>query len=128
MIFLQIKKSAEFKEISSKGKKYHAQSLILLTFNTPEKYLQDLTKNKKAKDFCRVGYTASKLVGGAVIRNLAKRRLREAFRKLFLKYAQNHFDYVIIAKKDIAKADFDKILKDLEFCLKRIHENRAKTK
>ena len=121
MIFLPIQKSAEFKDISLKGDKFYSKTLILLSKATPQFYLQDLEKNKNAKDFCRIGYTVSKAVGNAVNRNLAKRRLREVFRKLFLKYAKNNFDYVIIARKDIALADFVKISGDLEFCLKRIH-------
>jgi ribonuclease P protein component len=40
------------------------------------------------------------------VRNLAKRRLREIFKKLVPLYAKNHYDYVMIARKEIALADF----------------------
>ncbi len=126
MIFLQIKKSAEFKDIGLKGSKFYSSSLILLSKNTSEKYFLNQETGKNAKDFCRIGYTVSKAVGNAVYRNLAKRRLREAFKKLYLKYCKNHQDYVIIARKEIAVADFAKILKDLEFCLRNIHGREKK--
>lgn len=127
MIILSIKKSKEFKEINLKGKKFISHSLILLAKPTSQFYYQDLSGNKKnAKDFCRVGFTASKMVGNAVKRNFAKRRLRHAFQELFLEHAKNHFDYVIIARKEIVDFDFSKILTDLKFCLKKIHENKLK--
>ncbi len=117
---LKITKTAEYQKISKNNDKFYSQSLILLRAKTPEFYNFDDTKGKNAEEFCRFGVTASKKVGSAVIRNRAKRRLREAVKKTFPKFAENGFDYVIIAKTQIKDADFDKILKDLEFCLKRI--------
>lgn len=117
---LTITKSAEFKEISKASCKFYAKSLLVLQNPTPEKYHFDQEKGKNAKEFCRIGYTVSKIVGNAVTRNLAKRRLREAFRDLAETYAKDKMDYVIIAKKEIAEAEFAQIVKDLEFCLKRV--------
>ncbi len=121
MKILRIKKSPEFQKISSSGYKFFSKTITLLSKKTAPNYLQDPTKNQNAQDFCRVGYTVSKTVGGAVARNLAKRRLREAFRALAPIYAKNHYDYVVIARKEIANSEFDKIANDLKFCLKRIH-------
>ena|SRR3989338_1763817 len=120
MKILIIKKSAEFQEIGKNCAKFHAKSLLLLERKTPEKFLCDKKQGKNAIDFCRLGLTVSKKVGGAITRNLVKRRLRHAARGLFKDYAKNHHDYVIIAKSDIAKADFKQILQDLQFCLQRI--------
>jgi len=118
---LPIKKSAEFQKIGKKGEKFYSKTAILLSLPTPSFYLQDLTKNKNAQDFCRIGYTVAKTVSkSAVVRNRAKRRLREAFRAL-APLAKNHRDYVVIARKEIIDADFNKISADLKFCLTRIH-------
>ncbi len=124
---LRIKKSSEFQKISSSGYKFFSKTITLLSKQTPQNYFQDLTKNQNAQNFCRVGYTVSKTVGGAVVRNFAKRRLREAFRNLGILHAKNHYDYVVIARKEIANADFNKIVGDLKFCLKRIHNQPNKT-
>jgi ribonuclease P protein component len=53
---------------------------------------------------------------------LAKRRVRELVRELMPQYAKLQMDYVIIARREIATAEFKKIYDDLKFCLKRIHQ------
>ncbi len=124
---LQIKKSSDFQEISKKGQKFYSKTVLLISLPTSQIYFQNLVKNKNAINFCRVGFTVSKSVGNAVLRNRSKRRLREAFRKLS-EIAQNHHDYVLIARREIVEADFEKILNDLKFCLKRIHQAKNSTK
>ncbi len=125
---LQIKKSAEFQKIGKKGLKFYSKTILLLSHPTPQNYFQNLSEGKNTIDFCRIGYTVSKVVGNAVTRNRAKRRLREVFRKLALIYAKNHFDYVVIARKEISESDFEKISNDLKFCLKRIHQPQSSKK
>lgn len=125
---LPVRKSAEFKSINNKGSKFISKLVILLTHKTPSRYNFDQKQGKNAENFCRVGYTVSKTVGGAVVRNKAKRRLREAFRDLSGKYAKPSHDYIVIARKEIAEADFQEIIKNLEFCIKRIHTPRTNKK
>ena len=120
MKIIQIKKSAEFQKISKKNEKFYSKTVLLLSADTPSFYFQDIANKKNAKDFCRVGFTVSKVVGNAVARNKAKRRLREAVRDLIPKYGSVHKDYVLIARKEIEAADYQAILNDLKFCLKRI--------
>jgi ribonuclease P protein component len=117
---LRIKKSIEFQKIGKKGKKFHSKTLLLLSLPTPEFYLQDKLESKNAANFLRVGFTVSKTVGNAVVRNYAKRRLREACKALLLEYGKNHHDYVIIARREIKGATYETILSDLRFCLRRI--------
>ncbi len=125
---LQIRKSSEFKTISNKGKKFSSKHLVLLAFKTPDFYQQNILEGKNAKDFCRIGYTVSKTVGNSVIRNLVKRRLREAFKVLAKKYAKPHHDYVLIARKEILNLEYKELFSDLEFCLKGISRISASTK
>lgn len=121
MNILTIKKSSEFQNINKKGQKFFASTLILLTHPTPKSHLQT-----DEKEFCRIGYTVAKTVSKlAVERNLAKRRLREAVRKLVPGYAKNNFDYIVIARKEILDENFEKILSDLKFCITRIHRPKS---
>ena len=122
---LPIKKSQEFQKLSKKSEKFYSHTILLLSAKTPTHYLQNLAENKRAKDFCRVGFTVAKTVSKlAVERNRAKRRLREVFKKIAASCAKNHHDYVVIARKEILSADFQKILGDMKFCLTRIHQNK----
>lgn len=122
MRIITITKSAEFQKIAKKNDKFHSKTILLLTSPTPSFYFQDKLNKKNAAEFCRIGYTVSKTVGNAVTRNLAKRRLREIVRELIPQYAKLQMDYVIIARREIATAEFKKIYDDLKFCLKRIHQ------
>lgn len=57
----------------------------------------------------RVGITAGKSVGGAVVRNRAKRRLRETVRLAASQLAIG-WDVVLIARPNLAKADWDAVI------------------
>ncbi len=63
------------------------------------------------------GFTATKKIGGAVVRNRAKRRLREASSQLMYKHALADVDYVFIARRDTATRQWDGLLDDVESAL-----------
>lgn len=67
----------------------------------------------------RVGFTASRKVGNAVVRNRAKRRLRAAARILAVE-GRPGTDYVLIARGATAERPFSALLEDLEAALVRI--------
>ncbi|HLK24768.1 MAG TPA: ribonuclease P protein component [Caulobacteraceae bacterium] len=64
-----------------------------------------------------VGFTATRRIGGAVVRNRAKRRLREAARRLVPLHAKAGRDYVIIARAGTARRPWARLLDDLESAL-----------
>lgn len=63
------------------------------------------------------GFTATKKVGNAVIRNTAKRRLREAARQLLPKHGVSGIDYVFIARQATATTHWQRLLDDMENAL-----------
>jgi ribonuclease P protein component len=67
-----------------------------------------------------VGFTASKKVGGAVIRNRARRRLREAARQLLPVHGLPGVDYVLVARQSTPDADWAALLDDLKNALIRL--------
>jgi ribonuclease P protein component len=68
----------------------------------------------------RVGFTASRKVGGAVARNRAKRRLRAAADQVITAHGKYGYDFVLIARAGTAGRSFPALLKDLEAALKRV--------
>ena len=59
-----------------------------------------------------MGFTATKKIGNAVIRNRAKRRLRGAARALLPKYGLPGHDYVLIARNSTTARDWTDLLDD----------------
>ena len=68
----------------------------------------------------RVGYTASRRIGGAVARNRAKRRLRAAVAHVMPASAQCGCDYVVIARAATLTRPFDALIGDLTAALARV--------
>jgi len=67
-----------------------------------------------------VGFTASRKVGNAVVRNRARRRLREAARALLPDYGVPGVDYVIVARQAAPDAPWAALLDDLQNALIRL--------
>jgi len=68
----------------------------------------------------RFGYTATRRVGGAVVRNRAKRRLREAARIVAPDLARPGCDYVLIARGGTAERPWPRLLDDVKSALIRL--------
>ena len=73
----------------------------------------------------RVGFTATKRIGGAVERNRAKRRMREAARLVLAQHGQPGFDYVLIARGGTISRPWDRLLDDVKTALIRLAADRA---
>ncbi len=67
-----------------------------------------------------VGFTASKKVGNAVARNRARRRLREAARRLLPDLGVAGADYVLVARQSTPEADWAALLDDIKSALIRL--------
>ncbi|GHU01449.1 hypothetical protein FACS1894186_4180 [Alphaproteobacteria bacterium] len=67
----------------------------------------------------RFGFTASRKVGGAVVRNRAKRRLREIVRLHLVKKASAGCDYVLIARFATAVMPFSVLVNDVKRSMAR---------
>jgi ribonuclease P protein component len=68
----------------------------------------------------RIGFTATKRIGGAVVRNRAKRRLREAARLLAPLHARDGCDYVFIARGGTVSRPWAPLLDDMKSALIRL--------
>ena len=68
--------------------------------------------------FSRLGVVTSKRIGKAVIRNRARRMIRECFRLHKYEFI-NKIDLILIARKSIAKYSFQEVEKDFMELLKK---------
>ena len=94
-------------------------SLTLEAAATPEKYALPSRS--------RVGFTATKKLGGAVERNRAKRRLRAAAAALLPLYGLEGTDYVLVARAGTLVRPFAQILEDLAGSLNAAREKLARS-
>ena len=96
---------------TAKGKTVHKKAFVL----------QGRARSDSSTNI-RIGFTCTKKVGNAVLRNLAKRRLREVAQNIFPNNGVDGWDYVLVGKKDFtAKLSFEMMIKDLAQALHQIH-------
>jgi ribonuclease P protein component len=73
----------------------------------------------------RVGFTASRRVGGAVERNRARRRLRAVADQVMIDQASRDRDYVVIARATTRERDYAALTSDLRRALEKLGALRA---
>ncbi|WP_332677693.1 ribonuclease P protein component [Brevundimonas sp.] len=76
----------------------------------------------------RLGFTATRKVGNAVVRNRAKRRLKEAARAMAPLLAVPGSDYVFVARAGTADRPWDRLLDDVKSALTRLATPRPAPK
>ena len=76
-----------------------------------------ILEGKNLNNTIEVGYTATKRLGNAVVRNKAKRRMRELARKIITKHGKINFYYVLIAKTSLLRMSFKEVEQELEKCI-----------
>lgn len=91
----RLRTSADFKSVFNAKKSFANQFLIMYVL-------------RKEEEGRRIGFSVSKKIGNAVVRNKVRRRLREIYRTN--KYRLNPgTDLIVIARPEIVKLDFEGI-------------------
>ena len=107
---LRLQKRPEFLAVAAANKKFVTTGFILqcgAPFNEE--------RNSK------IGYTASRRVGGAVDRNRVKRKMREVARLVLAKKISGGRDYVMVGRKSAIKRPFALLVKDAEKVVAKMH-------
>ena len=76
----------------------------------------------------RFGFTVTKKLGGAVVRNRIRRRLKAVVGLVAPALARPDHDYVLVARLTALERPFADLKKDLERALQRVHHPAAVTK
>ena len=87
---------------------------------TPGLVLQ-MQKAPEGIEDARLGITVTKRLGNAVVRNRAKRRLREAAKLTMPLLAQPGCDYVLIGRDATASMPFVALVDELKLALSKVH-------
>jgi ribonuclease P protein component len=111
----RLKRRAEFLRVAGKGRRSVTPGFILQALRRPPG-----TAASETGAPARVGFTASRKVGIAVVRNRARRRLRAAVDRVMPLHAAAGHDYVLVARGGTIGRDFAALLIDLEKALKDV--------
>ena len=101
-----IKKRIDFVKVSKKGERKFTQGFIL------QKYKRNFS-SKERENIPRVGFTITKKIGSAVVRNKIKRRFRAIIKEVPNDYLKKNYDYVIIANKKSLVMDYKELKNDV---------------
>jgi ribonuclease P protein component len=97
---VRLLRHADFERVYKQGRRHFAP------------HLTAFFRRRDEGDTLRIGFTVSKLLGGAVQRNRMRRRLREAVRLNWPEF-QAPVDIVINPKKSLLIVDFSELGKEI---------------
>lgn len=103
----RLKRRAEFLRVAGRGRKLPAPGLVL----------QVLARDDAGP--ARLGFTVTKKVGNAVIRNRTRRRLKEAARLVLAEHPVRGADLVLIGREATRTRPFPALQDDLRRALAR---------
>ncbi|MBV8091410.1 MAG: ribonuclease P protein component [Alphaproteobacteria bacterium] len=110
-----LKTRADFLRVAAGHRRAVAAGLVLQAAPRP--------REARFGSSVRVGFTASRKVGNAVVRNRAKRRLRAVAASVLRREGEGESgtDYVLIARASTANRPFADLVTDLERAVRRVN-------
>jgi len=97
----RLKRRPEFLRVAAKGRKIPTKGVVLQALACPD------------QDHVRIGFTVTKKVGNAVVRNRTKRRLREAVRLYLREHHVAPADFVLVGRDGTRRRRFDLLIADI---------------
>ncbi len=114
----RLKTRPEFLRVTRARRKWAAPGLILQV--CPRGELDEGAGHEFGANQIRVGFTVSRKVGGAVVRNRARRRLRAAAEQVMTDHALGGRDYVLIGRRATTDRPFEALVGDIETALRKL--------
>ncbi|HEY1505297.1 MAG TPA: ribonuclease P protein component [Stellaceae bacterium] len=109
----RLKRRPEFLAVAASRRRWVAPGLVLQAARRPE--------DSNLPPAPRIGFTASRKVGIAVVRNRARRRLKAAAEQVLPQYGAAGVDYVAIARTETATRPFAALVADMTAAMERLN-------
>lgn len=97
-----LKKNRQFQYVYRRGKSFACRELVLIYVRAQK---------------LQIGFSVSKKIGNAVVRNRAKRRMREAIRP-YLPVLRKGL-YVLVARQECTRASFTALSRSVRYVLRK---------
>lgn len=117
LTLVTLKKRAEFLRLRG-GSRFATPSFVL---ETKPRSISPGFAEDEVTSGPRFGFTITKKLGKAVVRNRIRRRLKAAVTVVAPEMAKPNHDYVIVARSEALVRGFADLKKDLERALQRVH-------
>jgi ribonuclease P protein component len=118
----RLKQRADFLRIAGSGRKKVTPGFVLQADRTPTSVMAG-----QESAAMRVGYTVTRKVGKAVVRNKAKRRLRAIARDVLGDHGMPGFDYVLIGRRTTNSRLYGNLVTELRSALSQVHAGNRHT-
>jgi ribonuclease P protein component len=109
-----VRQRADFLKLQHSGQKWVTPAFVIQILRCAEK-----------TPGTEIGFTATKKIGSAVIRNRCKRRLRAACDEVINGFQTKGMQLVLIARSDVLTRDFSLLSKDLRWALRKLGVEKA---
>jgi ribonuclease P protein component len=116
----RLTRRAEYQRVS------RGRRLSVATFTLQSRRREET--GEEAVPGARVGMTVTKAVGGAVVRNRVRRRLKEALRAAAPLEAEGDHDYVLMARRDALGRRFAALVDDIRAAFRAARRRGADTR
>ncbi len=112
--FGRLRRRAEFQRVA-RGRRKGLEAFTLQAIRREE--------GDKSPTGPRVGFTVTRKVGNAVVRNRIRRRLKEALRAARHLEAEADHDYVLVARREALARSFAALVEDLRRAFRAVQRN-----
>ncbi|MBR3662701.1 MAG: ribonuclease P protein component [Alphaproteobacteria bacterium] len=105
-----------------KKRKYFLKAAKDISMVTHNVVIQAALNDSVPVSPARIGFTATKKIGKAHIRNFVKRRMRAVMREVAEKYTVNGIDYVLIGRYSTIDCSYEELRKSVIWALRKINK------
>jgi len=116
----RLRRRPEFLRVQRNGRRFATPGLVLQACPVRRPATPPGDTGSAPTDDIGIGFTASKKVGNAVLRNRARRRLKALVRETMPAAARPGVDYVMIARQGTIARPWPALQQDLIVALKRL--------